>query len=143
MFCWMSVQDLETLLCITFGRHLITIRTLQVPPESVATLGVWKRAAMALQRSKLARSAIDDAFLEAAISAAEPAACRITERLLRARASLRACDEKGLTALHWAAYRGKSSLCELLLDNGMAPPRSFRSPHHGLEGTWGQPLPAD
>ena len=89
-----------------------------IPPESVATLGVWKRAAMALQRSKLARSAIDDAFLEAAISATEPAACRIAERLLRARASLKVCDEKGLTALHWAAYRGKLSLCELLLDAG-------------------------
>ena len=70
-----------------------------IPPESVATLGVWKRAAMALQRSKLARSAIDDAFLEAAISATEPAACRIAERLLRARASLKVCDEKGLNRI--------------------------------------------
>lgn len=89
-----------------------------VPPESVATLGVWKRSAMLAQRARLARGAIDDAFLEVGIAATGAAAVKISDRLLRCRANVRHADEKGLTALHWAAFRGQLETVELLLRHG-------------------------
>ena len=90
-----------------------------VAPESVCTLGVWKRAAMATLRAKLARNTLCDALVETARYAEhEPAACAITARLLRARVSLAYCDERHFTALHWAAHRGQLALCELLLEAG-------------------------
>ena len=90
-----------------------------VLPESLATLGVWKRNAMRAARFRLARDCINDALLEVAQSRGEEAvACRMAERLLAARANIRHSDESRLSALHWAAYLGKLALCELLLERG-------------------------
>ena len=89
-----------------------------IAPDTLATLGVWKRGAMASMRARLAREALDCALLEAAKSTGEPAACQVAERLLRARASPRCCDEGGLSALAWAAARGKPALCRVLIDAG-------------------------
>ena len=91
----------------------------RVPPESLAVLHVWKRAAMAGARARLARGCMNDALLEVAQSSSEEeVSCRIAERLLRARANVRHADANGLSALHWAAYRGKPALCEVLLQHG-------------------------
>ena len=105
-----------------------------VPPESLAVLGVWKRGAMAATRARLARDCINDAILEVPqTSADEDAACRMVERLLRARASLRHADTSGLTPLHWAAYLGKAALCELLLLRGAPIEGSEDAQHTPLQ----------
>ena len=119
-----AIRRPEEAMLLGVGDRIVTVNGARltaplreiVAPESVATLGVWKRGAMAAARSRLARGAIDDAFLEVAISAADEIGCRMADRLLRARASVHHTDERGLTALHWAALGGKIALSELLLD---------------------------
>jgi hypothetical protein len=113
-----------------------------VAPESVGTLGVWKRGAMAATRARLARATLDDALLEAAQHASEPAACRIADRLLAVRASVHQHDEHGLSALHWAAYRGKLELVSMLVAAGASldgptppPPAVAPPPARGVGGT--------
>lgn len=122
-----SIRRPEGAAGLSVGDRIVTVNGITlgtkplrevVAPESVATLGVWKRSAMAALRSRLARETINDGFFEVAVSAPDETACRLAERLLRAHASVHCCDSDGLTPLHWAAFRGKLALCEVLVEHG-------------------------
>lgn len=89
-----------------------------VEPESVVALGVWKRAAMASLRRRLALPALHEALIEVGRAADEPHAVRMAVTLLRARASPRRVDSNGMGALHWAARRGLASLVDRLVAAG-------------------------
>jgi hypothetical protein len=71
------------------GKELTVPLREAVNTESVASLGVWKRAAMASIRRQLAREALDDALLETGKCAADPWASDIAGLLLHVRASVR------------------------------------------------------
>jgi len=100
------------------GKELTVPLREAVNTESVASLGVWKRAAMASIRRQLAREALDDALLETGKCAADPWASDIAGLLLHVRASVRHTDANGLSPLHWAAHRGQADLTSLLLRSG-------------------------
>ena len=90
-----------------------------IEPESVAELAVWKRAAMATCRRRLAQRALDAALVEAGRCGSGPAASLVVASLLRASASPAHRDAAGLGALEWAARRGESDVVDQLLRAGV------------------------
>ena len=87
-----------------------------IEPESVAELAVWKRAAMATCRRRLAQRALDAALVEAG-AAVRPAASLVVAAT-RASASPAHRDAAGLGALE-AARRGESDVVDQLLRAGV------------------------
>ena len=90
-----------------------------IEPESVAELAVWKRAAMATCRRRLAQRALDAALVEAGRCGSGPAASLVVASLLRASASPAHRDAAGLGALERAARRGESDVVDQLLRAGV------------------------